>query len=118
MLVWRIKMFKGLGNLVEQAQKMQGELKKIQESLASKTVEASVGGGMVRVVVNGRHEVVSIQIDPELMKMNDQNMLQDLIRAGVNQANSQAQALIQQEMAGLTAGLGPLANMFRGGGDG
>lgn len=118
MFSWKAAMFKGFGSLMEQAQKMQTELKKMQETLASKTVEASTGGGMVRVVVNGRHEVLSLHVDPELLKINDSVMMQDLIRSAVNLAMQQAQELIQKEMTGFTQGLGPLANLFQGGNHG
>jgi len=105
-------MFKGLGDLLEQAQKMRGEVQRIQESLAKMTVEARAGGGMIKVVANGKQQIVSVTIDPEVLKMNDIQMLQDLITAGVNQALKASQDLMTAEMSKLTAGLGPLASLL------
>ena len=106
-------MFKGgLGDLMQQAQKMREDAQRIQESLAKRTVEGTAGGGMVKVIANGKQQIVSVSIDPEVLKMNDRVMLQDLIAAGVNQALKAASDLMAQEMSQLTAGLGPLAAMF------
>ena len=104
-------MFKGgLGDLLQQAGKMKEEAARLQESMGSKTVEASVGGGMVKVVANGRQQIVSVQIDPELTK--DPQMLQDLVVAGVNQALKSAQDLMADEMKKMMGGLGSLASLF------
>lgn len=104
-------MFKGgLGDLLSQAGKMREEAQRLQESMSTKTAEASVGGGMVKVVANGKQQIVSIQIDPEVAK--DQQMLQDLVVAGVNQALKSAQDLMAEEMKKMMGGLGPLASLF------
>ena len=94
-----------MGNLMKQAQQFQAKLAKLQEELAGKTVEASSGGGMVSVVANGRQEVVSIRIDPEVIDREDKEMLQDLILAAVNDALSRAKAMVNEEMGKLTHGL-------------
>ena len=77
---------KNLGNLVKQAQKVKEEMDRLQEEMGSKTVEASSGGGMVTAVVNGRQEIVSVKIDPEVAESGDLEMLQDLVVAAVNEA--------------------------------
>ncbi len=99
--------------MLQQIQKMQQEMQRIQEEAGKKTVEATAGGGMVKVVANGKQEVVSIEIDPEMLKMNDRDMLQDLVVAGVNEALKNAQNLVSQEMKSLMSGLGPLGAMFK-----
>ncbi len=97
---------KGLGDIMRQAQKLQSQMAKVQEELADKTVEGTAGGGMVTVVANGRQEVVSITIDPEVIDPNDVEMLQDLVQAGVNDALKKAQEMSAAEMGKLTGGLG------------
>ncbi|OGQ18313.1 MAG: nucleoid-associated protein, YbaB/EbfC family [Deltaproteobacteria bacterium RIFCSPHIGHO2_02_FULL_40_11] len=98
------KLFGGMGNMLKQAQKMQAEMKKIQEGLAQKTVEASSGGGMVKVVANGKQEIISIQIEPEVLK-EDKSMVEDLVTAAVNEAIQESQKMVQNEMGRLTGGL-------------
>jgi DNA-binding YbaB/EbfC family protein len=95
----------GMGNIVKQAQQMQQKMLKMQEELAQKTIEASVGGGMVTVTVNGQHEVLRIKIDPQAVDPNDVEMLEDLILAGVNEAMRKAQEMIKEEMSKLTGGM-------------
>jgi hypothetical protein len=94
-----------MGNLLKQAQQFQAKLAKLQEELAGRTVEATSGGGMVSVVANGRQEVISIKIDPEVIDREDKEMLQDLILAAVNDALSKAKAMMNEEMGKLTHGL-------------
>ena len=98
-------MAKGLGNMVKQAQKLQAKMMKVQEELAEKTVESSVGGGMVKVVANGRQELVSIKIEPEVIDPDDAEMLEDLILSAVNEAMQKAQEMASQEMGKVTGGL-------------
>lgn len=95
-----------MGDLMRQAQALQERMAKLQEEVGRKTVEGSAGGGMVTVVANGRQEVLSIKIDPEIVKGQDQEMLQDLIVAGVNDALKKAQAMMAEEMKSVTGGLG------------
>ena len=99
------KGFGALGDIVKQAQELQERLGRIQEEAAGKTVEASAGGGMVTVVVNGRLEVLEVRIDPDVVKNGDRDMLQDLIVAAVNQAIRAAQAMMAEQMKQVTGGL-------------
>ncbi|WJW76318.1 YbaB/EbfC family nucleoid-associated protein [Thiohalobacter sp. IOR34] len=94
----------GLGNLMKQAQQMQANMQKAQEELAEMEVTGQSGGGMVSVVMNGRHEVRRVSIDDSLLG-DDKEMLEDLIAAACNDALHKAEAMAQEKMAGLTAGL-------------
>ena len=96
----------GLGNLMQQAQKMQAEISKVQEEMASRTIEVTSGGGMVRVVANGRQEIISITVEPEVLEGGDREMLQDLIVAAVNQALTQSREMVMEEMRKVTGGIG------------
>jgi nucleoid-associated protein EbfC len=95
----------GMGNLMKQAQQMQQKMLKLQEEVAKKTLDASVGGGMVTVTVNGKSEVLRIKIEPQVVDPNDVEMLEDLIVAGVNEALRKAQEMMTEEMSKLTGGL-------------
>ncbi len=94
-----------MGQLMKQAQQFQSKMAKLQEELGDKTVEASAGGGMVTVVVNGKQEMLSIQIDPEVIDRDDPEMLQDLIMAAVNDGLTRAKNMMNEEMGQLTKGL-------------
>ena len=96
---------KGMGNMLKQAQKLQSKMMKLQEELAEKTVEAAAGGGMVKVVANGRQQVVSIQIEREVIDPEEAEMLQDLILAAVNEALNKSQEMVSSEMSKITGGL-------------
>jgi DNA-binding YbaB/EbfC family protein len=96
---------KGIGDLVRQAQKLQSQMARVQEEMAAKTVEGSAGGGMVTVIANGKQEVMSIKIDPEVVDPNDIEMLQDLVVAAANDALKKAQEMVTSEMSKLTGGL-------------
>ena len=91
--------------MMKQAQKLQAQMLKLQEELAEKTVESSSGGGMVTVVANGRQQIVSIQIEREVVDPEDVEMLQDLVQAAVNDALAKAQEMVSSEMSKLTGGL-------------
>ncbi len=91
--------------MLKQVQKLQEQAKKIQEQLASKTVTASSGGGMVTVTVTGRQEIKEIKIDPICVDSRDIPMLEDLILAAVNQAVQRSRELAAEEMKQLTGGL-------------
>lgn len=95
----------GMGNLMKQAQQMQQRMLKLQEEVAKRTLDASVGGGMVTVTVNGKNEVLRIKIEPQVVDPNDVEMLEDLIIAGVNEALRKAQEMVSEEMSKLTGGL-------------
>lgn len=94
-----------LGDIMKQAQALQERMAKLQEEAAKKTVEASSGGGMVTVKVSGRQQVLSVAIDPEIIKSGDVEMLQDLIMAAVNEGLRKSQELMAEEMKGMTGGL-------------
>jgi len=96
---------KGMGNMMKQAQKLQSKMMKLQEELSSKTIEASSGGGMVKVVANGKQQVVSIDIEKEVVDPEDVEMLQDLILAAVNDALAKSQEMVSSEMGKLTGGM-------------
>jgi DNA-binding YbaB/EbfC family protein len=96
---------KGLGKMMKQAQQLQSKMAKLQEEMSEKTVETSSGGGMVKVVANGRQQLVSIQIEQEVVDPDDVEMLQDLILAAVNDALAKAQDMVSGEMSKLTGGL-------------
>lgn len=96
---------KGLGDLMKQAQKMQAKMAEMQEELAKQTVEATAGGGMVTVIANGKQEVLSIKIDPEVVKSQDAEMVEDLVLAGVNEALRKVREMAKEEMAKLTGGI-------------
>jgi hypothetical protein len=80
-------------------------MKEVQESLGDEKVEASAGGGMVNVVVNGRQELLSIKIEPEIVKEDDLEMLEDLIMAAVNEGIKKSQLMVQEKMSAVTGGL-------------
>ena len=96
---------KGMGNMLKQAQQLQSKMLKLQEELAEKTVEATSGGGMVRVVADGKQQIVSIEIEKEVVDPDDVEMLQDLVLAAINDALQRSQELVQNEMSKLTGGL-------------
>ena len=96
---------KGMGNLMKQAQKLQTRMLKLQEELADKTVETTSGGGMVKVLANGRQQIVSIEIEKEVVDPDDVEMLQDLVLAAVNDALVKSQDMVQGEMSKLTGGV-------------
>ncbi|OIQ59342.1 nucleoid-associated protein [Moorella thermoacetica] len=98
----------GMGNMnkmMKQMQKMQAQVARLQEELGERTVEASAGGGVVKVTVNGRQELVSIVIDPAAVDPEDVEMLQDLILAAVNEALHQSQEMVTREMAKITGNI-------------
>jgi DNA-binding YbaB/EbfC family protein len=94
-----------MGNLMKKAQQLQEKIVKLQEELGDKTVETSSGGGMVTVVANGKQEIVSIKIDPEVADASDIEMLEDLVLAAVNDALYQARQMVSEEMTKLTGGI-------------
>ena len=94
-----------MGKLMKQAQQLQTKMAKMQEELSEKTVEASAGGGMIIAVANGRQELVSIQIEKEVIDPDDAEMLQDLIMAAVNDALNRAKEMMNEEMGKVTQGM-------------
>jgi hypothetical protein len=96
---------KGMGNMMKQAQKIQARILKMQEELATRTIEGSAGGGMVKAVANGKQQIVSISIEKEVVDPEDIDMLQDLVLAAVNDALSKSQEMVSSEMNKITGGL-------------
>ncbi len=90
---------------MQQASEMQAKMQEIQEQLAHKTISGSAGGGMVTVTVNGKKEILSVDIKEPLLSADEKELLQDLITAATNDALRKAQELHQQEMKQLTGGL-------------
>ena len=103
--------FGNMADMMKQAQAMQERLGKIQEKAETKTVEASAGGGMVTITANGGMKIIKIAIDPEVLKSEDPEMLQDLLVAATNEALRKAKELMAEEVKGLTGGMG-IPGMF------
>ena len=101
-------------NMIKQAQKMQQEMLRMQEEMENKEYEATVGGGMVKAVVNGKHTVLSVEINPEAVDPEDVEMLQDMVVAAVNEAMRKAESEANANMSKLTGSLnlGGLGGLF------
>src|SRR3990172_12815160 len=97
-----------LNKMMKQVQEMQAQMAQAQEELANETVEASAGGGMVRVKATGAGEIVELKIAPDAIDPDDPEMLEDLVLAAVNEALRNAQALMQSKLGGAVGGLGGL----------
>jgi DNA-binding YbaB/EbfC family protein len=93
------------GNIMKQAKKMQERMARLQEELETKTVEASSGGGMVSVVVNGKFEIIVLKIEKDVVNAEDVEMLQDLVMAAINEGVRKAQEMTTAEMSKITGGL-------------
>ena len=96
---------KNLAGMMKQAQKLQAKMVEMQAELGNRTVSAQAGGGMVEAVVNGRQELVSLRIDPEVAVPDDVEMLQDLIQAAINEALNRSREMMAAEMSKLTGGM-------------
>jgi DNA-binding YbaB/EbfC family protein len=96
--------FGDIGNIMKQAQQLQERLAQVQDDVARRTVEAAAGGGMVKVKVNGKHELLAITIDPAVLK-EDVELVQDLVLAAVNEGLRSAQRMVAEEMTKATGGL-------------
>ena len=96
---------KGFGNIMKEAQKLQEQMARMQEEIGKREVEATAGGGMVTVKVNGKQELLSIKIDPEVINKDDAQMLEDLVLAACNEALRKSRELVQPELGKLTGGL-------------
>jgi hypothetical protein len=97
-----------INKMMKQVQEMQAQMARAQEELANEVVEASAGGGMVRVKATGAGEIVELKIAPEAIDPEDPEMLEDLVLAAVNQALENAQQLMQSKLGGAMGGLGGL----------
>lgn len=101
-----------MNSLMQQMQGMQEKVQKMQEEIAQAEVTGEAGAGMVKVIMNGRHDVRSVSIDPSLME-DDREMLEDLLAAAVNDAVRRVEAHQKEKMSGLTAGMPPgFSNLF------
>lgn len=96
---------KNFGNMFSQIAKMQEKMKTVQDELANKEVEASAGGDMVTVKMNGKKEITAIKINKEVVNPDEVDMLEDLLLAAINQAQTKVQEVISQEMSKITGGL-------------
>lgn len=106
--------FGGMGNMqkmMKQVQKMQADMARLQEELADMTVEATAGGGAVKVVMTGKQEIREVVIDPEVLNPEEVEMVQDLLMAAFNEALRKSQDLAAQQMNKITGGL-KLPGMF------
>lgn len=97
----------GMQDLLKQAQKMQAEMQKLQGELGNKTVSEEAGGGMIKVTANGNKEVISIEIDPQVISAEEKEILEDLVVAAVNKALESAGKMVDDEMSKLTRGMMP-----------
>ncbi|MDX1594112.1 MAG: YbaB/EbfC family nucleoid-associated protein [Gammaproteobacteria bacterium] len=95
----------GIGNLMKQAQQMQANLQKAQEEIAQVEVTGESGGGMVSVVMTGRHEARRVTIDPSLFEEGDREMIEDLVAAAINDAARKVEQATQEKMAGVAGGM-------------
>jgi nucleoid-associated protein EbfC len=98
-------MSKQLGQLLNQAKKMQEKFQKMQDEMGDKTIEAQSGGGMVSCVVNGKQEVLSLKIADEVWEEKDKELIEDLVVAAVNEGLSKSKDMLQEEMSKITGGL-------------
>lgn len=105
-------MYGNMNKMMKQIQKMQSSMMKMQEELQARTLEATSGGGVVKVVVSGKKELVSLHIDPQAVDPDDVEMLQDLIVAAVNEGLRQVDEMTAAEMKKLTGGLNLPPGLF------
>jgi DNA-binding YbaB/EbfC family protein len=98
---------KNLQGMLKQVQKMQAEMQKVQEQLANMTVTEEASGGMIKATANGAKEIVSIEIDPQVINQEEKEILEDLVVAAVNKALSSAGKMAEEELAKVTKGMLP-----------
>ena len=96
---------RGMGDIMRQAQRMQQQLARLQDEMSDRIIEATSGGGAVLAVVNGKQELVRLEIAPEVVDPNDLETLQDLVIAAVNLAHGNAREMVESEMNKITGGL-------------
>lgn len=97
----------GLQGMLKQVQKMQAEMEKVQNELGGKTVTEEAGGGIIKATANGKKEIVTVEIDKEIINSGDKEMLEDLVVAAVNKALESAGKMAEEEMAKVTKGMLP-----------
>ncbi len=98
---------KGMQNMMKQVQKMQQEMERVQADLVNKVVTEESGGGMVKATANGKKELVSLDINEDIIKENDKEMLEDLVVAAINKALESAGKMAEEEIASVTKGMIP-----------
>ncbi len=96
-----------LNEMLKQFQKLQNEIQKFQEEIGNRTLTVETGGGIVKVTINGRKEITSIEISPEIINPEEKEMMEDLIISGVNKAIREMNELYEQEMSKITKGMIP-----------
>ncbi len=96
---------KNLGNMLKQAQQMQAKMQEMQAELEAREVQGAAGGGMVQVTLNGKSELKSVRIDPALMKEDEREVLEDLIKAAHADAKQRVEREMAEQMQKLTAGM-------------
>lgn len=92
----------GMQGMLKQVQKIQAEMQKVQSELGNLTVSEEAGGGMIKATANGNREIISVEIDPQVIDKNDKEILEDLVVAAVNKALASAGKLAEEEMAKIT----------------
>ncbi len=97
----------GMQGMLKQIQKMQAEMQKVQSELANITVTEEAGGGMIKATANGNREIISVEIDPQVINSDEKEILEDLVVAAVNKALESAAKLAEEEMAKVTKGILP-----------
>ena len=97
----------GMQGMLKQVQKMQAEMQKVQGELGNLTVSEEAGGGMIKATANGNREIISVEIDPQVIDKDDKEILEDLVVAAVNKALASAAKLAEDEMAKVTKGMIP-----------
>ena len=97
----------GMQGMMKQIQKMQADMERVQSELGNKTVSEESGGGMVKAVASGKKEIISIEIDNEIISSGDKEMLEDLVVAAVNKALESAGKMAESELGGVTKGMIP-----------
>lgn len=98
-------MGKNMGNLLKQAQQMQQKISTLQKELEARELETSTGGGMLKIKINGKQEIIEIGLSKEALEDNDVEMLQELIKTGVNQAIKESQDMVSSAMSKVTGGI-------------
>ena len=98
-------MIGNMGNMMKKVQEMQSKMQEVQKALENKTVEANSGGGLVSITMNGKHQVQSIKIDPSLLNEDEKEVLEDLIKAALNNAKEKVDEMSAEEMKKVTGGL-------------
>ncbi len=98
-------MTKGMGNLMKQAMQMQAKITTLQKELETRELETSIGGGAVKIRINGKQEILQLTISPDAVNPSDVETLQELLKTGVNQAIKESQTMVSSAMSKVTGGL-------------